>query len=198
MLTHFSSFQVPRRYGGKARDPTNFWPPTIPSSPFNAPGENQGLTHIESRLSQKSSYCEFFPEQNADTEIQEQDSIEKGGVSMLSDRSLSILEALRAGERKTEPQLDVCFVADEEELARTPAPSPSGDLSALGTERLRLKDTLTPREESKRHEITHRQLLPRHDQPLETLLEGQEVVGCSWNCRTCAAQDPTESFCSIS
>jgi len=199
MLTHFSPLQVPKRYGGKARDPTNFWPPTIPPGPFNAPGESQGKLYTESRLSQKSSYCDFFPEQNADTEIQEQESIEKGGVSIFSDRSLSILEVLRAGESKADQQLDVCFVADEEEPARSPAPSPTGDLSALGTERLRLRDTLaSPREEAKRHEITHRQLLSGRDQPLETLLEGQEVVGCSWNCRTCAAPDPTESFCSLS
>ena len=191
MLTHFSPFQVPRRYGGKAAEPNNYWPPSIPPGPFNAPGEHQCKSYAASRLSHKSSYSEFFPEHNADTEIQEQESIEKGGVSVFSDKSLSILEALRAGERRQE-QME----GNEEDLERNPAPAPTGDLSALGTERLRLKDTSSPPgEEVKRQEISRRS---RHDQPLETLIEGQEGVGCSWNCRVCAVPDPTDTFCSIS
>jgi hypothetical protein len=123
---------------------------------------------------------------------------------------MSILDILRAGDKslkgdEDDNKLDVCFVAvtddDLEVVNHNPTLQFPSDLqcrdslSSLGTERMRLKDTVgSTLEETKRQEIGHKTM---REPALETLIEGQEMIGCSWNCRACAAQDPTDALCSV-
>lgn len=57
MRTHFAPHQYEVKYGGSAPNAEQFWPPTLPPEPFNAPNADP-VAH----LSEMSSYTEYFPE----------------------------------------------------------------------------------------------------------------------------------------
>ena len=57
MMTHFNPDQVEERYGGTAKNVTQFWPPYVPNTPFH---RNEAVKN--SILSDNSSYYEYHPE----------------------------------------------------------------------------------------------------------------------------------------
>lgn len=60
MAAHINPSQLEAKYGGSAPNAEVFWPPIVPSGPFAALGEDP-----EAYLSQKSSYEEYFPVEEA-------------------------------------------------------------------------------------------------------------------------------------
>lgn len=57
MLAMFNPGQVEEKYGGKAKNLTNYWPPTVPDSPFAVPGKLSLLT-------EKDSYFQHYSKED--------------------------------------------------------------------------------------------------------------------------------------
>jgi hypothetical protein len=55
MLSSFNPHQLEEKYGGRLKNLEKFWPPTVPNSPFDAPG-------MTISLSSKDSYFSFHHE----------------------------------------------------------------------------------------------------------------------------------------
>lgn len=101
LLQLFNPLQVEERYGGAAPNLTQFWPPVVPQSPFEAPGQLPGAL-----LSRHSSYPLAF----------------QAEVSALSEPGKSIVEEIREVEKRDEIAVDLAVAEAEEACLSLPPP----------------------------------------------------------------------------
>jgi hypothetical protein len=101
LLQLFNPRQVEERYGGTAPNLTQFWPPVVPQSPFEAPGQLPGAL-----LSRHSSFPLAF----------------QAEVSALSEPGKSIFEEIREVEKGEQMAENLAVVEAEEVYIPLPPP----------------------------------------------------------------------------